>query len=395
MICLFENKAQCSGCTACKNICANNAIVMKADEEGFYYPIIEEASCTECGACVRVCPYSNKEFTEAAPYDQEVYAGKHKEDNVRKDSASGGAFTAISDYILGQGGLVYGAVFNEKFEVIHDKAKDKEERNRIRGSKYVQSDLDDIFLDIELNLKNGKLVLFTGTPCQNDGLKHYLVKEYDNLILCDIACHGVPSPKVWESYKNYLENKYQDTIRKVTFRSKDKGWHNSTMKVEFTKQLHQKSMQDDPYYIMFFSHLDMRPSCHECIYASYHRVTDLTIADFWGIENSVKEYGDDLGVSLLLENTVKGKEILDHIIPELQMIKSNRKDCYQPIFAAPSKCSPRRTLFWETYNTKLFVEVIQKFGKLTILQIFQKKFAVPLLKKVRLYKFVEKIYYKR
>lgn len=395
MIGLCENKEKCCGCTACMNICPNNAIEMEADEEGFLYPKINASSCIECGACVKVCPFHPKEYMDPIPRDQEVLAVKHKDDKVRRNSASGGAFTAISEHVLNQGGVVYGAVFNDDFEVVHSKAFDRVQRDRMRGSKYVQSKLGNIFTDIRSTLDDGKLVLFTGTPCQNDGLKNYLGKEYDNLILCDIACHGVPSPKVWETYKQYLEEKYQDRIKKITFRCKDKGWKNSSVKVEFSQKVHQKNMQEDPFYIMFFSHLSIRPSCHKCVYASYHRVTDLTMADFWGIENSNKAFDDNIGVSLLLVNTRKGRAIVENIKSDLWLEKSNQKDCYQPIFGAPSKSSPKRSIFWKDYSEDDSARIIQKYGRLSFLQKIQKKLAVPVLKKIGLYKFVEKIVYKR
>ncbi len=396
MICLYEGKEHCCGCTACMNICPHNAITMIMDEEGFQYPKIDTNNCVECGACVKVCAFHKKDYVEKIPKDQEVYALKHSDNEVRRKSASGGAFTAISDYVLNQGGFVYGAIFNDRFEVIHSKAINQEQRNQMRGSKYVQSSLGNIYKDIKSNLESGKLVLFTGTPCQNGGLKSYLGKKvYDNLILCDIACHGVPSPKLWEDYKKYIEQKYHDKIRKVTFRSKDKGWRNSSMKVELNKSEHIKNMQEDPYYIMFFSHLSSRPSCDQCVYASYHRVTDITMADFWGIENSEKSFDDNIGVSLLLVNTTKGKEIIEKIRKDIQLVKSNHSNCYQPIFEAPSKMSPKRDTFWKEYIETDSTLLIEKYGRLSIVQTLIKKIVVPFLKLTGLYNFVAKVYFKR
>lgn len=403
MIQLYEKKDQCCGCSACLNICPHKAISMVKDEEGFLYPQINNDHCVECKACIKVCAFHDKKGEEnilknkidKIPKDQEVYAAKHLDEEVRKNSASGGAFTAISDYVLKQNGMIYGAVFNDTFEVVHSCAVNKEQRNRMRGSKYVQSRLGNIFQDIRANLEMGKLVLFTGTPCQCAGLKSYLNKNYANLILCDIVCHGVPSPMLWEDYKKYLEQKYQDKIKNITFRSKDKGWSNSTMKVEFAHSLHRKNMQEDPYYILFFSHQSMRPSCYQCIYASYHRETDLSLADFWGIENINKSFYDDKGISLILANTKRGKEIVEAIEKDLPLIRCNQKDCYQPIFEAPSKISHNRTGFWKEYQEGNSGRTIEKYGKLSLKQKVIKKAAVPLLKKSGLYYIVQKIYYKR
>jgi len=395
MIHLFEGKEHCCGCTACANICPRNAITMTIDEEGFLYPEIDTHLCVECGACLKVCAFHKKDFANKIPKEQEVFALKHVDDEVRRKSTSGGAFTAISDYVLNHNGVVYGAILNDNFQVIHSKAINKEQRDEMRGSKYVQSNLGNIFKDIKSSLESDKLVLFTGTPCQNGGLKSYLGKEYDNLFLCDIACHGVPSPKVWEDYKEYLEKTYQDKIKNVIFRSKDTGWRNSSLKVEFNESNHIKNMKEDPYYILFFSHLSIRKSCHQCVYASYHRVTDITMADFWGIENSDKSFADNIGVSLLLVNTKKGKEMLENIKGDLHLINSNHSNCYQPIFEAPSKISPKRQLFWKEYLEKESATAIEKYGRLSLLQTFLKKVLVPFLKITGLYNLVAKVYFKR
>ncbi len=393
MIHLYKGKGNCCGCTACMNICPYNSITMKKDEEGFLYPVIDLNTCTQCGACVKVCAFHKKEYEEKIPKDQEVFALRHTDRKVREKSSSGGAFTVISDHILNQGGAVYGAVFNESFEVIHSKAWDRERRNKMRGSKYVQSDLGNIFKEIKSELERGKPVLFTGTPCQNGGLKSYLGREYPNLILCDTACHGVPSPKIWADYKAYLEEKHQDKIKEINFRNKDSGWQNSSLKVVFGKSEYKKDMQQDPYYILFFSHLIIRPSCHQCVYASYHRVTDITLADFWGIENSSKTFSDDTGVSLVLVNTRKGKELIGNIGKDSDMIKSSHSAFYQPIFEIPSKMSPKRQLFWSEYFAK-GNKAFRKYGKLSTLQWIIKRIIVPVLKKTGLYNLAVKVFFK-
>lgn len=394
MIQLYEKKEQCCGCTACMNVCPKKAIVMTKDEEGFLYPKIDGAACVECGSCLRACAFQKEEDDRFQILEQEVYAVKHKQDEVRKSSASGGAFTAISDYILDRGGMIYGAVFNDCFEVVHSSAVNKEQRNRMRGSKYVQSRLGNIFADIRANLEHGRLILFTGTPCQCGGLKSCLGKEYPNLVLCDIVCHGVPSPLLWHDYKEHLEKKYGDRIRNITFRCKDTGWSNSSLKVEFNECIHKKNMQDDPYYILFFSHISMRPSCHECRYASYQRVGDLSLADYWGIEKVSKSFGDEKGVSLVLANSKKGIEILNSLQETVVFLRGDQKSCYQPIFTAPSKRSGRREEFWREYREGNPAAAIEKYGKLSLRQRIIKKGAVPILKKTGLYDIAQKIYFR-
>ncbi len=398
MINLYEKKGNCCGCTACMNICPHNSITMKKDEEGFLYPEIDPGSCVECGACIKVCAFHKKEHEEKIPKDQEVFGFWHPKQEIRKKSTSGGAFSAISDFILEQGGVVYGAVFNDSFEVVHGSAVNREQRDKMRGSKYVQSDLGAVFKEIKLTLEAGKPVLFTGTPCQNGGLKSYLNKEYPRLILCDIACHGVPSPKVWEDYRAYLEEKHRDKIKEVNFRNKDTGWRNSSLKVEFDKGIHQKNMQEDPYYILFFSHLTIRPSCHQCVYTSYHRVSDITLADFWGSDNTREAFQDDTGVSLVLANTGKGRELIGKMEAgefSSNLVKSSHTDFYQPIFEMPSKSSPKRQAFWEEYLSKGSPGVLHKYGKLTLPQQIIKKIIVPVLKKTGLYNLAVKVYFKQ
>jgi len=366
---------------------------MEKDEEGFLYPVIDVNTCIRCMACVKVCAFHNKEYNEKIPGDQEVFALKHPDRDVRERSSSGGAFTLISDYVLAQGGSIYGAVFNESFEVIHSKACNRKQRDKMRGSKYVQSNLGSIFKEVKSELETGKPVLFTGTPCQTGGLKSYLGREYTGLILCDIVCHGGPSPKVWEDYRTYLEGKYRDKIRDINFRNKDSGWRNSFLKVEFNRSVYKKSMQEDPYYILFFSHLIIRPSCHQCVYTSYHRESDITLADFWGIENTGKAFpDDDTGVSLVLVNTKKGKDLIQSIRKDSEMVKSSHSAFYQPIFERPSKISPRRPLFWKEYFAKGNAALV-KYGKLTATQWMIKKIIVPVLKKTGLYNRVVKICY--
>ncbi|WFR56252.1 Coenzyme F420 hydrogenase/dehydrogenase, beta subunit C-terminal domain [Anaerocolumna sp. AGMB13025] len=394
MIHLYKEKGNCCGCTACMNICPRHSISMERDARGFLYPVIDQKTCIECGACVNVCAFHKTEYEEIIPKDQLVYGLKHKQQEVREKSSSGGAFTAISDYILKQGGTVYGAAFNEYFEVIHSQAVDTKQRDKMRGSKYVQSDLGNIFTEIKSVLEAGKLVLFTGTPCQNGGLKSYLGKEYPGLILCDIACHGVPSPKVWEDYKVYLEDRYKETIQSVNFRNKDSGWRESALKVEFDKKVYKKNMQEDPFYILFFSHYILRPSCYQCVYTSFHRVSDITLADFWGIENSHKNFSDNTGVTLVLSNTGKGEKIVKAIWKDTDIMETSHTAFYQPIFETPSKASPRLQEFWQVYETQGSTTAIKKYGRLSPMQWGIKKIAVPLLKKTGLYNLIAKAYFR-
>lgn len=218
--------SDCCGCTACESICPKDAISMQPDALGFLYPKVDENKCIQCGACVRVCQFNDHYDTSDNYAEPLAFAVRHKDINEVMKSRSGATFVAISDYILENGGVVYGVGYKDHFRVAHKRASTKEERDEFRGSKYVQSNLQGVFRQVKQDLKNGLTVLFSGTPCQTSGLKAYIGKKLSlNLIVVDIVCHGVPSPYIWRDYLAYLEKKHGDTISKVNFRDKELyGW---------------------------------------------------------------------------------------------------------------------------------------------------------------------------
>lgn len=222
----IKDKADCCGCTACASICSKEAISMQPDVLGFLYPKIDYKKCINCGLCEKVCAFNDnydKSLNLSSPL---CYGARHKDEKEVESSRSGAAFIAISDYILRKGGVVYGAGYTEHFRVVHKRATNQKERNEFKGSKYVQSDLSGIFKEVKKDLKNGLLVLFSGTPCQTAGLNAYIGKKLrNNLYLIDIICHGVPSPYIWRDYISYLEKKHGASICWVNFRDKNKyGW---------------------------------------------------------------------------------------------------------------------------------------------------------------------------
>ena len=202
---VYQHKKDCSGCTACQNVCPNNAITMQPDSEGFLYPVIDQKNCINCNLCRNICPFTNSEGLKNGG-QQTCYSCVHRDEAVLKNSTSGGAFTALSDYILENGGVVYGADFDRDYNVCHSRAVTKEQRDRQRVSKYAQSDLQGVFFKVKEDLQNGKTVLFTGTPCQVAGLKAFMPRHLTaNLYLCDLICHSIPSPLIWKEYKAYQE----------------------------------------------------------------------------------------------------------------------------------------------------------------------------------------------
>ena len=261
----IEDKSECTGCTACKSICPNEAIEMKEDEEGFLYPDVDKEKCINCGLCKKVCPIIN--IKKEIKKEQSAFIINNKDLKVRKESTSGGAFSAIASYVIKNNGVVYGAAFNNDFEVIH-KWIDKEENIKIfRNSKYVQSNLQSIFNEINNFLNEGRLVCFSGTPCQVEGLKAFLRKEYQNLVLVDVVCRAVPSPKFLRKYLQFIsDNKLKrEKIKNVSFRNKDKyGYKYTQMKISSDNYLYEEGVETDPYLRAFFRGYSIRPSCGEC-----------------------------------------------------------------------------------------------------------------------------------
>jgi coenzyme F420-reducing hydrogenase beta subunit len=370
MIQVYDKNNDCCGCTACKNICPTQAIIMKPDEEGFLYPQINQDLCIDCGLCRKVCAFQNGYNTDHILEKQQVYAIKHKSDEVRKNSTSGGAFTAISDYILKKNGVIYGAAFDDEFCVVHQRVETVDGRNKMRGSKYVQSDLNDVYLQIKEDLKNGRNVLFTGVGCQVAGLNSYLEKSKVNvekLLTVDIICHGVPSPKLFSDYISYLEVKNKSKIKQYHFRSKIKGWgHTEYTVFENGKQDHT-SILSQTYKELFYSNLSLRPSCYTCKYTNFLRPADITIADYWGIENYFPEFKDELGVSAIIINTAKGTSSYSELCDSVVSIASNINDCAkrQRNLYTPSPMNPRRDEFWKEYKQYGFDYIINKYTSMS------------------------------
>lgn len=366
MIYVFDIKEDCCGCTACQHICPTKAIKMKPDEEGFLYPEINQELCNDCGLCRKVCAFQNGYDTSDNFSIPKVYAIKNKDEDVRMASSSGGIFSAISDCVLDNDGLVSGVAFDENMNVVHKIATTKEKRDEFRGSKYVQSNLHHLYSEIKNLLKQNKMVLFTGTPCQNAGLKGFLDMarvNKENLILCDIVCHGTPSPLLWKEHIRQLENRGNGKVVQYYCRSKVKGWHGHTELVVYENgKKDYKSLSSQKHKVLFYSHIMLRPSCHYCRYANFKRPSDITIADFWGIEKTLPQFDDNKGISLALINTAKGRKLFEDIKAKITYKESNTKDCLQHNLQKPSKISEKREQFWQDYQLHGYEYVIKKYA---------------------------------
>lgn len=288
-----------------------------------------------------------------------VFAVKHADENVRAKSRSGGFFTALSDYVLENNGIIYGCVMNDDLEAIHIRTTDKNGRDLMRGSKYVQSNIGDIYKDVKNELINGKIVLFTGTSCQIAGLKCYVKYEYENLLCMDIVCHGVPSPIVFREYITWMEKKYKSKVIKVNFRNKKNfGWREHIETIEFNNgnTVNSKVFRD-----LFYKHNILRPSCYECPYKSIMHPGDITIADYWGIEKVVPQFDDNKGVSLVLVNNDKGVKFFEKVKKDLVWEETDIEHCMQPPLEAPFKRPLDRGAFWKDFHTKKFEYIARKY----------------------------------
>ena len=348
---------KCTACGACINSCSVNALSWRKDERGFCYPEIEQTACVKCGLCEKVCPVNKKEQLETSDWQQAVYAAYSQDDDIRKSSSSGGVFSILAQYVLQQNGIVYGAAFDDQFNVAHIGIKTIEDLPKLRGSKYVQSYiLETLFAEIKKELQQGRLVLFSGTPCQVAGLKLYLQKKYDNLLLADLICHGVPSGKVFSEYLNHLERKQQAKCTSYNFRDKKKGWKSYFMSAFFSKP-YRANADLDPYMYFFMRGVFQRPSCYQCQYTSVKRVSDITLADFWGIKPTKTIKDDDKGISLILVNTPIGAEAFDKCKPLLVWEERKIEEALagQNHLTTPSPCNQElSSRFWSLFCSEGF-----------------------------------------
>lgn len=387
----ITDKSQCCGCTACSSICPKKAIVMKQDEEGFVYPIIDKTKCVNCGLCDKVCPVKNaKEDT----FEQKAYLVNNKNEEIRKNSTSGGAFTPIAEYVLNEGGVVFGATFDKSYRVIHTYVENKEELSKFRGSKYVQSFLGDSFKQVKEFLNNDRMVCFSGTPCQIEGLKSFLQKDYKKLITVDVMCHAAPSPLVWKKYLNYEMSKLKgNKIEKVLFRDKSKyGYKYSTMTIKTDKDEYSRGVETDPYLRAFFGDLSDRPSCYDCKFKKQCHVSDFTIWDCFVVDNFDKNLDDDKGTSRILINTENGRNIFEEIKEnfnytevETQLLVKNVKEMLHSV-----EVNERRTQFFKDLNEMKEEEFFKKWFPDTI-KVKAERIVRVTMAKTGVYKSIKKL----
>ncbi len=309
------NKKDCTGCRACEQICPVSAITMTEDDEGFLTPKINKDKCINCGLCKKTCGQIQR-YSNTDKLKEQVFLGiKPKEIDIAKKSTSGGIAYLISKLIIEQNGVVVGSAYDENLMPKQIIVTNIEDLQKIRGSKYVTSDTNNTFSEVKKYLEEGKIVLYTGVPCQIGGLKKFLKKDYENLYTIDIICHGVPSQKIFKKYLKYLENKIGEPIVSYNFRSKNKSnWGRGyCSEIHTTNRVIFRKADFDPYYFAFLQGIIFRESCYYCKYKNMERIGDITLGDLWGIEQFDYKFYDKNGVSLAIINTVKGNKLFENI----------------------------------------------------------------------------------
>lgn len=362
----IDGHQDCCGCAVCVAVCPQSCIAMKANTEGFLYPEVDPTHCSGCGLCVETCPWMNQPQITNAFSPPRVYAAWHLNDETRRLSSSGGVFTAIADAILEQGGCVAGAALDADMVCRHVLVEDSKNLDRLRGSKYVQSEMaPELFSRIAYELSQKRRLLFTGTPCQVAALRNYLGQDYENLLCCDLVCHGVPSP-AWLQKHLAESRKRSLPVISILFRDKTNGWKRfGVRKIYSDGSSGFKGMHADPYMASFLKNMCLRTSCYECKYTSIARQGDITLADYWKVATKYPEYDrEDKGTSLLLINSSKGWKWLDHCRATLFL---GRGDLFHamsgnPMLSRPATRPPERDTFMEDISILSVSELRKKYG---------------------------------
>jgi len=382
MIELYTTKKECCGCAACMNICPKGAISMKPDIDGFIYPTIKDNLCVECGLCKTVCAFQNEPVIDKKPLA--TFASINKEQSILRYSASGGVFTALASIVFEKNGVVFGCALNSDMVPEHICVDNLTDMRRLQGSKYVQSSINTTYTDVKKYLKEGRWLLFTGTPCQIAGLKSYLGKDYYNLITADLVCHGVPSAAFFKGYIKLLEEKLQGKVIDFKFRDKSKGW-GKLGKVVYEKNGVVRKKFIPPYSSYYYSYFlkgDIsRENCYECKYASGSRQGDFTMGDYWGIEKAHPEIITENGVSVLLINSKKGMEMIGQLQKFLTLTESTFEQAkvQNGQLRQPTAKSERREGILKTWREGGYHAIADEYYKLNKkqLMVLRLKMMIP------------------
>ena len=367
---IFANKHECTGCGACYNACGQKAISMEADQEGFFYPVIDSRLCTECGSCRQVCPTAKPTRLVTPVRLPSVYAAWNLDPNIRFNSTSGGIFAALACGILKAGGYVAGARYAADFSVEHHIIHTIEDLELLMQSKYSQSKIGEVFTVIKGLLDKKHTVLFCGTPCQNAGLRSFLRKDYENLYCCDFICRGANSPKVFQMYLSSLRREYSAEIERVWFKNKIGGWNRCNTRVIFQDgRQYVKDRENDLFARGYLKYnLFCRPSCYKCHFKGLARPVDITLADFWGIGDKSPELDDNRGTSMVLLHSAKGESLFASIRDTIFCEKRETADAlYSSVMLTRSiKPGANRRPFFENIDRFTLEQLMDRYGGFTL-----------------------------
>lgn len=360
-VALKENR-DCCGCTACETICPHDAIEMQADSLGFFYPMVDSEKCVDCGICERVCQFNDNYYRSSNDGSKHVYAMRSSSSDDLLKSQSGAAFYSIAKSLIADGYYVCGAGFDKDFTAKHKIVNDITDLQELRGSKYVQSNLQGIYIQIKNLLNDSGKVLFAGTPCQVSGLLSVLSEtQKQSLLSIDIICHSVPSPRAWQMYVKWVEKKYDKKVLRVNYRDKRFGWKScrETFYFDDGSEISRDSFR---HFMMSASHFATRTSCANCPFTNMKRPGDITVGDFWGWEKFHEEFNDNQGLSLVLVNSPKGESVINSVLGKMSSVESNIDECHQPQLKHP--------ITIDFSAQKRFIDLMEKGDFNKIMKVF-------------------------
>ena len=360
-------KSRCTGCSACASICPKGAIKLVEDNEGFKHPEIDQSKCINCGLCKRTCPVLNTEENSSL---NRCYVAYNKNNEMKKTSSSGGIFDAIARKVLSDNGIVIGAAFNDNMELEHIALEKIDDLEKLKGSKYLQSNINNMFSYIKEKI-NDKKILFVGTPCQVAGLHAYLKKDYDNLICIDLFCHGVPSPKLFNKYIKELEDDNSSKVVKYNFRDKKTGWDTYSNIASFENDNEISELQSNNSYMrLFLSDIALRESCYNCNFKIGNKYSDITLGDFWGVQKYYPEMYSKNGVSAIIINTEKGKLIFESISNDLEYKECKLEEIEDgnPSLKSSGKYPKKRKEFFENIDNLSIKRLEKKYASVSLIK---------------------------
>lgn len=341
---------------------------MTPDAQGFLYPLVDEACCTDCGLCQQACPVIDRATGDGVPIS---HACRAVDEGIRGSSSSGGVFTLVAQKTLDDGGVVFGAALTDDLRVVHEYVETTEGLTRLRGSKYVQSAMGRSYWTVKALLGEGRPVLFSGTPCQVSGLKSYLGGSLSNLLCIDFVCHGVPSPRVWSLYVQFQEKQHGSRIHEVSFRNKAEGWRRYSIRLKFDDGTEYRGMPTlDPYMRAYLGDICLRPSCYACKFKGLSRDSDITLADFWGIERVLPGMDDDRGTSLVLVNSEAGQDVLNAVADGMDCVRVELDSAikHNPAAVSSAVRHPEHDSFYRNLNRLAFDQLVGKYCSVPIVK---------------------------